>query len=50
MGKGGDERVENVTMLWYLGRSLDKTDDDYPAVRRIIMRARSVLGILGTLI
>ena len=27
-GGEGDERVENVTMFQYLGRSLDQTDDD----------------------
>ena len=46
----GDERVENVTTFRYLGRRLDKTDDNCTAVRRNIMRARSVWGRLGTLL
>ena len=50
MGWEGYDRVENVTMLWYLGIYLDQTDDDWPAVQRNIMHARSVRGILGTLL
>ena len=38
----GDERVENVTTFQYLGIPLDQTDDDWPDVRWIIMRTRSV--------
>ena len=34
----------------YLERPLDQTDDDWTAVRRNIMRARSVWGRLGTLL
>ena len=41
-GGDGDERVENVTTFQYLGRPLDRTYDDWTAVRRNIMRARSV--------
>ena len=45
-GGEGDERVENVTTFQYLGRPLDQTDDDWPAVQRNITRARSVWGRL----
>ena len=37
-----EERVENVTMFRYLGTPLGQTDDDWRAVRRNIMRKRSV--------
>ena len=37
-------------MFRYLGRPLDQTDDDWQDVRRDIMRARSVWGIVGTLL
>ena len=46
----GDKRVDNVPTFRYLGRPLDQTDDDWSAVRKNIMRARSVWGRLGTLI
>ena len=36
-----DDMVESVEMFKYLGRILDQTDDDWPAVRRNIMCARS---------
>ena len=36
----GDERVENVLTLQYMGRPLDQTDDYWPDVRRNIMRVR----------
>ena len=49
-GYEGDDRVENVTTFRYLGRPLDQTYDDWPAVRRSIMRARSVWRRLGTLL
>ena len=49
-GGEGDKRVENLTMLRYLGIPLDQRDDDCLAVRRNIMRARSVGGRLGTLL
>ena len=49
-GREGEERVENVMTFRYLGKLLDQTYDDWPAVRRNIMRARSVWGILGTLL
>ena len=42
MGGEGDDRVENVTTFRYLVRLLDQTDDDWTAVRRNIMCARSV--------
>ena len=49
-GEEGDERVENVPTFRYLGRPLDQMDDDCPAMRRNIMRARSVWGRLETLL
>ena len=49
-GGEGDERVENVTTFWYLGRTLDQTYDYWSAVQRNIMRARLVWGRLGTLL
>ena len=49
-GDAGVERVYNVTTFRYLGRPLYQTDDNCLAVRRNIMRARSVWGILGTLL
>ena len=49
-GEEGDERVENVPNFRYLGRPLDQTDDDWTAVRRNIMRARSDWGRPLTLI
>ena len=49
-GQEGYERVQNVPTFRYLVRPLDQTDDDCPAVRRNIMRARLVWGRLGTLL
>ena len=34
----------------YLGQPLDQTDDDWTAMRRNTIRARSVRGRLGTLL
>ena len=48
-GREGEERMENVENFRYLGRPIYQTDDDWLAVRRKIMRARSVWGRLGTL-
>ena len=50
VGGAGDNTVDNITTFRYLGRPLDQTDDDWPAVWQNIMRARSVWGILGTLL
>ena len=49
-GEEEDERVENLPTFQYLGRPLDQTDDDWTAVRKNIMCARSVLGNLGTVL
>ena len=49
-GGEGEERVQNETTFRYLGSPLDQTDDDWTAMRRNIMRARSVWGRLGTLL
>ena len=38
----GDDMVEVVANFKYLGKTLDQTDDDWPVVRRNIMRTRSV--------
>ena len=46
----GDERVENVTTLQYLGQTLHQMSDDWPAVCRNIMRKRSVWGRIWTLL
>ena len=43
-GYEGDNIVENVPTCRYLGRPLDQTYDNWPAVRQNIMRARSVWG------
>ena len=41
-GEEGDYRVENVPTFRYLGRPLDQTNDDCPAVQQNIMCARTV--------
>ena len=46
-GEEVDESVENVLNFQYLGITLYQTDDDWPAIRQNIMRARSVWGRLG---
>ena len=48
-GEEVDEIVENVPTFQYLRRPLDQRYDDWMAVRRNIMRARSVWKRLGTL-
>ena len=47
--EGGD-MVEVVANFKYLGQSLDQMDDDWPEVRRNIMRARLVWRRLGALL
>ena len=42
--------VESVTMLNYLGRTLDQTDNAWPELRRNMMRKRSVWKRLRTMI
>ena len=42
--------VEGVETFKYMGRTLDKTDDDWMLVRWNIMRARLVWGVLGALL
>ena len=46
----GDERVENVPTFQYMWPPLDQTYDDWAAVRLNIIRERSVLGRLETLL
>ena len=41
-GEEGDKIVDNVPTFRYMGRPLDQRDDDWPAVRRNIICARSV--------
>ena len=36
----GEDIMENVRTFQYLGQPIDQMDDDWPAVRRNIMRAR----------
>ena len=49
-GEEGDERVGNVPIFQYLGRPLDQTDDEWPALRKNIIHARLVWGKLWTLL
>ena len=42
--------MENVPTFQYLGRPLDQMDDDWLAVHRNNMHARSIWGRLGTLL
>ena len=42
--------MEGVATFEYLGRPLYQTDDDWPSIRRNIMRARTVWGGLGKLL
>ena len=46
----GDNMVEGMATFRYLGRTLYQMDDDCPDVRRNIMHARFLWGVLGTLI
>ena len=48
--KEGEDRLENVPTFRYLGLPLDQMGDDWPAVRRNIVRPRSVWGRLETLL
>ena len=42
--------VEVVVNLKYMVQTLDKTDNDWPAVRRNVMSSRLVWGRLETLL
>ena len=42
--------VEGVENFKYLGGTLDQTDNDWPVVRKNIMRKSLVWGRLGTLL
>ena len=48
-GEGGN-MLERVSTFKYLGRPLYRTDDDWPTIRRNIMRTRTVWGRLGKLV
>ena len=49
-GKDGAECFEGVESFKYLGRVLNRLDEDWPAVFRNIWRARQVWGRLGKLL
>ena len=46
----GGALVEGVENFKYLGRPLDQTDDDWPAVRHNVKRARMVMWRLGKML
>ena len=47
IGKEGEGTIERVALLKYLGRPLEQSDDNWPAVRQNIGRAQQVWGRLG---
>ena len=49
-GGEGDAMVEGVETFKYLGRPLDQTYNNLPAIRRNIMHERMVWGRLGKLL
>ena len=49
-GEDGAECFEGVDSFKYLGRVLNRLDEDWPAVFRNIWRARQVWGRLGKLL
>ena len=49
-GRGGDELVEGVTQLKYLGRPLDQYDNTWPEIHWNIRRAWKVWGRLGKIL
>ena len=49
-GRGGDALVEGVSKFKYLGRTLDQTDNAWPATKQNIKRVRTVWGRLGKLL
>ena len=46
-GEDGAECIEGVGMFKYMGRLMDRLDNNWPAVHRNIRKARQVWGILG---
>ena len=48
--KVGSTTIKNVEEFKYLGRIIDKDDDDWPAVKRNITRARAVWGRLARIL
>ena len=49
-GEDGAEIVEGVELFKYLGRPLDRSDDNWPEVLRSIRKARQVWGHIGKLL
>ena len=50
IGKEGAEKIEGVGLFIYLGRMLNQSDDDCPAVRRNTGEAQQVWGRLGIIL
>ena len=49
-GEDEAERIEGVGRSNYIGRLLDRSDDNFPAVLQNIRKARQVWGRLGKLL
>ena len=49
-GEDEAERIEGVGRLKYLGRLLDRSDDDWPLILHNIRKARQVWGRFGELL
>ena len=49
-GEEEAERIEGVEVFKYLGRILDRSDENYPAVLRNIIKSRQAWGRLGKLL
>ena len=49
-GEEGGDMAEGVEKIKYMGKTLYQKDDDWPEVRQNIRCARSVWGVLGTLL
>ena len=50
MGEDEAECIEEVGNFKYLGRMSDRSDDDWPAVRRNFRKARRLWSRLGKLL
>ena len=50
MGEDGGEYIEGVGIFKYLGRPLDRLDDNWRAVQRNIRNAHQLWGHLGKLL
>ena len=49
-GEDEAERIEGVGRLKYLGRLLDRSDDDWPLILHNIRKARQVWGRIGEIL